>query len=35
LKDSGLVEVSDDGISLTAAGQSLMRELSDRPSLQL
>jgi hypothetical protein len=35
LKDSGLVEVSVDGIRLSAAGQSLMRELSDRPSLQL
>jgi ribosomal protein S19E (S16A) len=35
LKDSGLVEVSDEGISLTAAGQSLMRELSERPSLQV
>ena len=28
LKDSGLVDVSDEGISLTAAGQSLMQELS-------
>ena len=30
LKDSGLVDVSDEGISLTPAGQSLMQELSDR-----
>jgi predicted methyltransferase len=30
LKDSGLVNVSDEGISLTPAGQSLMQELTDR-----
>ena len=29
LKDSGLVDVSDEGISLTAAGQSLMEQLSE------
>lgn len=31
LKDSGLVEVSEEGISLTPAGQSLMREISHGP----
>lgn len=35
LRDSGLVEVSDEGISLTAAGQSLMQELSSRPAASL
>ena len=34
LKDSGMVEVSDDGVCLTAAGQSLMRELCSQPSVQ-
>jgi len=29
LKDSGLVDVSDEGISLTAAGQSLMQQLAE------
>jgi predicted methyltransferase len=29
LKDSGLVDVSEQGISLTAAGESLMQQLSD------
>ena len=33
LKDSGLVDVSEQGISLTPAGQSLMQELSDRDPL--
>ena len=30
LKDSGLVEIADSGVSLTAAGESLMREISDK-----
>ena len=29
LKDSGLVDVSEQGISLTPAGQSLMQQLSE------
>jgi len=29
LKDSGLVDVSEQGISLTAAGESLMQQLSE------
>ena len=33
LKDSGLVDVSDEGISLTPAGQSLMQELTGKDPL--
>ena len=29
LKDSGLVDVSEQGISLTAAGESLMQQLAE------
>lgn len=32
LKDSGLVEVSDEGICLTPAGQTLMQEISAQPA---